>query len=155
MARKFLTVIASAALLSACASASRDFQGYVVDDAAPADIKPGEDTRSSVLTTLGSPSTSSVFGDEIWIYMSSTRERFAFYRPKVVDRTIVAIRFGEDDIVEEVLEYDETQGRVIQYASRETPTRGRELGLLEQIFGNVGRVALPQDTRAPGDIGRD
>ena len=96
-----------------------------------------------------------MFGDEIWIYMSSTRERFAFYRPKVVDRTIVAIRFGEDDIVEEVLEYDETQGRVIQYASRETPTRGRELGLLEQIFGNVGRVALPQDTRAPGDIGRD
>lgn len=83
-----------------------------------------------------------------------TRERFAFYHPRVVERTIVAIRFGEDDVVEEVLQYDQEDGRVINYASRETPTRGRELGLLEQIFGNVGRVALPQQQRDPGQIGQ-
>lgn len=154
MARNILLAIASAALLTSCASASRDFQGYVADDVKPADITPGEATRASVLADLGSPSTSSVFDESTWFYISSTRQRFAFYHPKVIDRTVVAIRFGEDDIVEEVLQYDEADGRIIKYASRETPTRGRELGLLEQIFGNVGRVALPQDAQSPGDVGR-
>ena len=154
MARNLLMVVATAALLSACASASRDYQGYIADEAKPADVKPGEDTRASVLSQLGSPSTESVFDDNTWFYLSATRQRFAFYHPKVVDRSIIAIQFGEDDVVEEVLQYDENDGRIIQYASRETPTRGRELGLLEQIFGNVGRVVLPQDSRSPGDIGR-
>lgn len=153
MARNLFLIVASAAILASCATPSRDFQGYVQDETAPADIKPGEDTRSTVLASLGSPSTSTAFGDDTWIYMSSTRERFAFYHPKVISRDIVAIKFGEDDVVEEVLQFDETDGRVIQYASRETPTRGRELGLLEQIFGNVGRVALPAERRSPGDIG--
>ncbi|HBJ91501.1 MULTISPECIES: outer membrane protein assembly factor BamE [Ponticaulis] len=154
MARKLFFVLASAALLSACANATRDYQGYVADEIAPADITPGTDNRSTVLGSLGSPSTTSLFDDNTWIYLSATRERFAFYHPRVVERTIVAIRFGEDDVVEEVLQYDQEDGRVINYASRETPTRGRELGLLEQIFGNVGRVALPQQQRDPGQIGQ-
>jgi outer membrane protein assembly factor BamE (lipoprotein component of BamABCDE complex) len=154
MARNIFLAIATAALLTSCATASRDFQGYVADEVKPADIKPGEASRASVLAELGSPSTKSVFDEDTWFYISATRQRFAFYHPKVVERTVVAIRFGEDDMVEEILEYDETDGRVINYASRETPTRGRELGLLEQIFGNVGRVALPQSDQTPGDIGR-
>lgn len=154
MARNILMIIASAAILTACASASRDVHGYIADDLKPADVKPGKDTRATVQAQLGSPSTSSIFDKNTWMYVSSTRQRFAFYHPKVIDRTIIAIRFGKDDVVDEVVKYDEKDGRVIQYAARETPTRGRELGLLEQIFGNVGRVALPQDSRAPGDIGR-
>ncbi len=154
MARKLIFAIASAALLTGCISPSRDFQGYVADDRKPAEVEPGEDTRSSVLADLGSPSTSSVFDENTWFYISATRERFTFFRPSVATRDVVAIRFGEDDVVEEVLHYDEADGRIIDYASRETPTRGRELGLLEQIFGNVGRVALPQQETAPGDIGR-
>ena len=59
---------------------------------------------------------------------------------------------AEDDVVDEILEYDENDGEVIRYAARQTATRGRELGLLEQIFGNVGAVALPQtNERTPGD----
>ncbi|MCU0732257.1 MAG: outer membrane protein assembly factor BamE, partial [Hyphomonas sp.] len=54
-----------------------------------------------------------------------------------------AIRFGEDDKVDEVLRYTAKDGQVISYAARETPTRGRELGLWEQIFGTVGAVRLP------------
>lgn len=154
MARPVVIALASAMLVSGCVTASRDFQGYIADEAKPVDIKPEEDNRTTVLAQLGSPSTSSVFDESTWIYMSATRERRAFFRPQVTSREVVAIRFGEDDLVEEVLQYDETDGRIIQYASRETPTRGRELGLLEQIFGNVGRVALPQEQTAPGQVGR-
>ena len=44
-------------------------------------------------------------------------------------------------------------GKVIAYNGRETPTRGRELTILEQLLGNVGRGGmLPNrdDEGAPG-----
>ena len=70
----------------------------------------------------------------------------------MVDRSIVAIRFSEDDAVDEVVKYDVTAGEIVSYASRETPTRGRELGFWEQIFGTVGAVRLPNsDEVTPGN----
>ena len=77
--------------------------------------------------------------------MSSTREQFAFYRPKTSERTVTAIKFGDDDSVQEVGLFNVEDGQTIRYASAETPTRGRELGLLEQIFGTIGAVQLPQE----------
>ena len=80
---------------------TKNYHGYIADEAAPSDIEPGVDTRSTVLARLGSPSTKSIFDDDTWIYMSSTRERFAFYLPKTSERTVTAIRFGNDDTVQD------------------------------------------------------
>ena len=86
------------------------------------------------------------------MYISDVQERVAFLKPKITKRSITAIRFGEDDKVDEVLEYSAEDGEVINYAARETPTRGRELGLWEQIFGTVGGVRLPNsDEATPGN----
>lgn len=149
-------VILAASLLAlplgACLSPSTDFHGYIADEAQPEAIAPGEDTRSSVLAQLGSPSTKSLFDENTWIYSTYTQERFAFYKPKTASRKIVAIQFGTDDKVEEVLAYDAEDGEVFSYAQRETPTRGRELGLWEQLFGTVGVVRLPNsDEATPGN----
>ncbi|MEO0983183.1 MAG: outer membrane protein assembly factor BamE [Pseudomonadota bacterium] len=149
--RKAILTALAVSLAAAC-TPSRDFHGYIPDEALPQDIEPGVDTRSTVLARLGSPSTSSIFDDNTWIYMSAARERIAWQRPKVSQRNITAIRFGDDDLVAEVLEYDIDDGQVVNYASRETPTRGRELGFLEQIFGSVGAVRLPVDEENPGGI---
>ena len=136
--------------LTACLSPARDFHGYIADEVQPFEIKPGEDTRSTVLAQLGSPSSESLFDNNTWFYFSDVQERFAFYKPTVVERSVVAIRFGEDDAVEEVVRYDASAGQIINYASRETPTRGRELGFWEQIFGTVGAMRLPNtDERTP------
>jgi outer membrane protein assembly factor BamE (lipoprotein component of BamABCDE complex) len=156
----------AAALVTGC-TATRDFHGYVPDQAFPEDVKPAVDTRSTVLARLGTPSTTSMFDnatqalspagkEKLWVYMSSTRELLAFYYPKVVQRSIIAIQFDEDDVVSDVLIYDVDDGRVVDYSSRITPTRGRELGILEQLFGTLGslRNQLPgmeQDNRQPGD----
>ena len=149
-------------------TATRDFHGYVPDQAFPEDVKPAVDTRSTVLARLGTPSTTSLFDkggeakvapgkEKLWVYMSSTRELLAFYYPKVVQRSIIAIQFDEDDVVSDVLVYDADDGRVLDYSSRVTPTRGRELGILEQLFGTLGslRNQIPgledRDNRQPGD----
>lgn len=41
-------------------------------------------------------------------------------------------------------QYSIKDGRVIAFASDVTPTRGRELSILEQLLGNVGRVSADQ-----------
>ncbi|HEX5008465.1 MAG TPA: outer membrane protein assembly factor BamE [Hyphomonadaceae bacterium] len=146
----------AAALLAGCA-ATRDFHGYVPDQALATDVQPAVDTRSTVLARLGTPSTTSIFDDNLWVYMSSTREVLTFYYPKVVAREIVAIQFDEDDVVSDVLVYDVNDGRTLAYNSRVTPTRGRELGILEQLFGTLGslRNQLPgqdqEQRRQPGE----
>lgn len=138
-------VLALVILTVAC-TPTRDFHGYLADETVPAEVEPGIDTRSSVLVRLGSPSTKGAFDNNTWIYITSLQERLAYYKPKVTARTVVAIRFSGEDVVDEVLAYNLDDGHVIRYASRETATRGRELGLWEQIFGNIGRYNyLPSD----------
>lgn len=137
--------------LSACLTPSRDFHGYIPDEVQPYDIKPGEDTRTSVMAQLGSPSTEGLFDTNTWFYISDVQERFAFYKPQVTERSITAIRFGEDDKVDEILRYTAEDGQVISYAARETATRGRELGLWEQIFGTVGAMRLPNTDEVTPD----
>jgi outer membrane protein assembly factor BamE (lipoprotein component of BamABCDE complex) len=145
----------AAALMAGCA-ATRDFHGYVPDQALATDVQPAVDTRSTVLARLGTPSTTSIFNDDLWVYMSSTRELLTFYYPKVVAREIVAIQFDDDDVVSDVLVYDVNDGRTLAYNSRVTPTRGRELGIIEQLFGTIGnlRNQIPgqqEERRQPGE----
>jgi len=152
MIKYAILALAATAMVTAC-SPIRSYHGYQADETKPADIEPGEDTRSTVLARLGSPSTKSVFDDNTWFYMSSQYSSIAYFKPKITEREIVAIKFGEDDVVDEIVQYDANDGEVIQYAARKTATRGRQLGLLEQLFGNVGTVRLPnQDNQNPGQI---
>ena len=141
-----ILLVLTLVIFTAACTPTRDFHGYLADETVPAEVEPGIDTRSSVLVRLGSPSTKGAFDNNTWIYITSLQERLAYYKPKVTARTVVAIRFSGEDVVDEVLAYNLDDGHVIRYASRETATRGRELGLWEQIFGNIGRYNyLPSD----------
>ena len=58
--------------------------------------------------------------------------------------------------VAEVTEYDVSDSRQVNYVARTTPTRGRELTLLEQVLGNVGRLPTDQlggQENLPGGAG--
>ena len=145
MIHKIFIPALGALFLAGCLTPTVDYQGYSADSIAPKEVKPGEDTRSSVIAQLGSPSTKGVFDENTWIYMSAKRERLAFYIPKVKERSVVAIKFSDDDFVDEVLVYDQDDGAVISYAARETETGGRQLSLIEQLLGNVGAVVVPTE----------
>jgi len=153
--RLALFAAASAAFLSACNPTLRS-HGYVATDVKPAEVLVGEDSRDTVYRQLGSPSTTAVFGDEIWYYISSSREELAFYEARTRSRSIVAISFGEDGTVAGIEEFDLEDGRTIRLVGRETPTRGRELSVLEQLFGNIGRLPTEQfggERDLPGGAG--
>lgn len=158
MSRMILSTSAAVLLLAAASACSptREYRGFVADSEEATQVQVGVDTKATVMTRLGSPSTQSPLDPSAWYYVASVQERFAFYRPETVDRDVLVVRFDANDTVSAVDRYGIERGRVISYNSNETPTRGRELGVLEQIFGNIGQSSpiRTQDQREnPRDRG--
>ncbi len=155
--RVSLTVLIAACAIgaSACNPVLRS-HGYRYTTQDVPEILVAEDTESSVLSRLGNPSTRGTFEDNTWYYISATRESLAYLRPATRDRRIIAVTFDENGVVSDVSEYGLEDGRVVAYADRETPTRGRELTFLEQLLGNVGRLPTEQfggEQNLPGGAG--
>jgi outer membrane protein assembly factor BamE (lipoprotein component of BamABCDE complex) len=147
-----LLVPAAAASLSACAPIT-SYSGFQAIESDPKDVKIGTDTKSTVRARLGSPSTTGAFDPNTWFYMNQLKSRVAFKKPEVVSRNVTAITFNKDsELVESVNSFTLKDGKVIAFNGRETPTRGRELTILEQILGNVGRGSLLRndDEGVPG-----
>lgn len=149
--------VALAALSGACAPIASQ-HGFVALDVKPGEVKVGEDTKSTVLERLGSPSAKATFDENTWFYMTQGVQRVAFYRPRVTKRDVVAVSFDEAEKVKTVNSYTLADGKVIALNGRETPTRGRELTIIEQLLGNVGRMANTlgnDEDRQPGGRRRD
>jgi outer membrane protein assembly factor BamE (lipoprotein component of BamABCDE complex) len=148
-------VLLGAGALSACTPVV-DRRGFLADESQTAPFATGVDSKQTVLTRMGNPSQTGVFDEQTWYYISAVQNQTAFYRPRTTERTITAISFGEDDKVANVRTYGLVDGRLINYDTRRTPTRGREVTFLEQIFGSVGRapVQLPgADPNLPTSAG--
>ena len=145
--RVAFAAIAASLLSSAACAPITSFSGFQAIESDPKDVKVGTDTKSTVRGKLGSPSATGAFDANTWFYMNQIKQRVAFRRPQVVARNVTAISFNKDsEAVESVNNYTLKDGKVIAFNGRETPTRGRELTILEQLLGNVGRGSmLPQN----------
>jgi len=129
--------------LSGCAPVVKN-HGYAPDDELLAGITAGTDTRGSVRRKIGRPSTTGVFTETGWYYVATTVEQYMYYEPKVSDRRVVAVQFDADDVVAAVNVYGLEDGRIIDLQTRTTPTHGRELTILQQLFGNLGTLSGEQ-----------
>ncbi len=142
-----VALVAPAALAIGACTPVNSYQGFQALDQTPAAVKVGEDSRSTVLAKLGTPTATSTVDKDTWFYMTQVQSRTAFYTPRVVNRNVVAISFDKGtDQVAQVQTFGMKDGRVIAYNSRETPTRGREMSIIEQLIGSIGTAsALPPD----------
>jgi outer membrane protein assembly factor BamE (lipoprotein component of BamABCDE complex) len=149
----FAALAAGLMATSACAPITT-YSGFQAIEASPKDIKVGEDTKSTVRGRLGSPSGTSTFDPNVWFYIDQIKERKAFFHPKVTRREVVVVTFNKDsEMVEKLDQLSLKDGKVIAFNGRETPTRGRELTIFEQILGTVGHGSmLPnEDDEVPGN----
>lgn len=139
--------------LAAC-SANVAHRGYLAKPGAFDQVREGM-PKSEVEATLGSPSTTAsvnLQGDSYY-YISSTTEQKAFFKPEEVKREVIAIRFDQNDQVASLGQYGLEDGQIISMNSRTTPVKGREMSILQQIFGNIGRPGpggLITPGRTPG-----
>ncbi|WP_374599317.1 outer membrane protein assembly factor BamE [Brevundimonas sp.] len=154
---KLTFAVLSAAVLTVACAPTVGQNGFQAIDAKPTDIVAGTDTRQTVLTRLGSPSTTSTFEkDTIWYYISQTTEKYTYNRPQVTQRSVTEITFNEAGQVAAVRTLGLEDGQRLAMNGNETPTRGRQLTILEQLLGNVGRGQLPRtDEDVPGQQRRD
>jgi outer membrane protein assembly factor BamE (lipoprotein component of BamABCDE complex) len=134
-----LALVAAGPLLAACAP-QVDTRGNLPLAEAVEQIRVGQ-PREQVSDVLGSPSTVALFDGEIWYYIGERTETVAFFRPTVLERKILAIRFDGSGRVDAIDRYDLADARPIAPIDRVTPTKGKELTFLQQIIGNVGRFS--------------
>jgi len=139
-ARLTLTAICLAmgtVTMSACSPLVEE-RGYIFDPADLDKLQTGS-SKEQVRTVMGSPSTVSTVDGEAWYYISSKFETVAFYAPEEVERSVAAVYFDKTDVVQQVAYYGLEDGQIVNFADRKTPTRGKELTILGQLFGNLGR----------------
>ena len=138
----------AAAAVSACTK-DIDARGNLPTTDSLALLAPGEQTRQDVRNLLGTPSTTSVFDNETWYYMSSQTTQYAFYPVEELERTVYKVNFDQRGILNDVVKVDLNDGREFTIVSRETPSKGRELSLIEQLIGNLGRFNSGREAQGP------
>ena len=132
----------SAIALAACGNTVQ-VRGNTPDPEDVAGIQPGVHSRQDIVDLLGSPSTVSTFEDRKWYYIGQKTQVVAFMKPEVLDRNVLVVTFDDTGVVEGTQHYDMADAQQVEPVERETPTEGRDLTFLQQLFGNIGRFSSP------------
>jgi outer membrane protein assembly factor BamE (lipoprotein component of BamABCDE complex) len=117
-------------------------RGYLPDPANESALKENKDTKTTVQARLGYPSTQATFGGDAWYYISSTEKRVAFFEPRVISRSILAVYFDKVGKVNDLKHFGLKDGHVVDFETRETITRGREMTFLQQLFNATPGVPI-------------
>jgi outer membrane protein assembly factor BamE (lipoprotein component of BamABCDE complex) len=137
-------LLAAALLVAAGACAPlRSHQGYIIDPDLVNSVRPGVDNRQSVLQTLGQPTFTSQFGGTDWYYVSRDSRNLAFRNPRPNEQTTLQISFDGAGNVTAIRKAGVDQVAGISPSRDKTPTLGRERGVFEELFGNIGTVGAP------------
>jgi len=134
-----LILLGSAAvtLLGACTPVIAQ-RGNMLEEYQIAKLTPGESSRSDVLRTIGSPTTTAPFDDTTWYYIGQETEKRGILDPEVVEERIFVVTFNEDGIMQSLQQQD--QGRLdVPITSDKTPTHGNEITVMQQFLGNLGK----------------
>ncbi len=129
-----------AGLLAAC-EGRLDVRGHVPDEEAVLAVQPGSFDRMQVAELLGTPSTMGTFDDKTWYYIGARTETTAFFDPDIIDQQVLMVKFDDSGVVETMKLYGVEDGRIVTPVEDVTPTHGRKLTVLQQIFGNIGRFS--------------
>lgn len=125
-------------------------QGYLVDEELLRSVQPGVDNKDSVARALGRPTMVSQWDDDNWYYVSRATKQYAFLKSSPSSQNILIVRFGPDGTVSEVQQRGLEQVADIVPNEDRTPTLGRETGIIEDLFGNLGTVGSMPGGGGPG-----
>ncbi|QFI65734.1 outer membrane protein assembly factor BamE [Sinorhizobium alkalisoli] len=141
LARAVVVASLSTAALAGCQTLDVGevlHQGYVVDQET-LNLVPVGSSREQVLLSLGTPSTTATFDNEVFYYISQTRKRpVAFMKPKIIDQSVLAVYFDKEGVVSQLAHYTLKDGKVFDMLSSTTPTGGKETSFLGQLLTGPG-----------------
>jgi len=127
-----------AVFLSGC-SPTVTQHGHRITDEDFTRIQPGVTTQREILQLLGSPSARAPFDDGRWYYVTQRSERMSFYQSEVTQQDVVTVTFNADGTVGGVERHGLDMAQTVLPNGDKTRTLGKELSVIEQLLGNVGR----------------
>jgi outer membrane protein assembly factor BamE (lipoprotein component of BamABCDE complex) len=150
--RRTVPLILVGALVPILASCETivDQRGFAPTPGSVEKLEVSSQSREDVVRLIGSPSAVSTFNPNVWYYISQKQETWAFLKPVMLDQDVLQLSFNESGRLQAMKKYNLADGRDIDMVSRITPTAGKELTVLEQIMGNVGRFSGPRQDTNPG-----
>lgn len=135
---KSVAVLASVFVLSACAATYQN-HGFVPSDDEMLDIIVGVDTKKSVESAVGKPTSSGVLEDGAWYYVGSKFKHYAYKKPQEIDRQVLAISFGKSGRVSNIERFSLEDGRVVTLSRRVTDSNIKGVSFIRQLLGSFGR----------------
>lgn len=151
--RTLLSLTVAGVVMAGACSPRIDVHGNLPEEDTISEIRPGESSRTQVVNLLGTPSTISTFQDDVWYYIGQRNEQLAFFRPEALERKVLKVQFGTNDIVSDTQLYTLAEGQEIELVERETPTEGQDITILQQLLGNIGRFNAGGGESGRGNTG--
>ena len=127
-----------------------DQRGFAPTPGSVEKLEVGTQSREDVVRLIGSPSSVATFNPNVWYYISQKQENWGPSRPWISEQNVIQISFNEQGRVANIKYYDLKDAQNITMVSRITPTSGKELTVLEQILGNVGKFSGGRQQSNPG-----
>jgi outer membrane protein assembly factor BamE (lipoprotein component of BamABCDE complex) len=134
----------------------RQLRGHLVEEEDLNQLVVGTSSRQDVEALLGSPSATGTFDSSEWFYIGGVTRQRPGRELAVEDQRVVRIRFDRDGRLADISRLSREDGRQIAVVQRVTPSPGNERTLLQQLFGNIGRVGpglTGQQQTGPGPSG--
>lgn len=138
------TVVAVAMMTLAGCDTKYRTHGYVPPEEDLQQIVPGIDTRATVEEVVGVPNASGVLNSSGYYYIESEVKHFAWQRPEVTNREIVAITFDDAGVVDNIVTYGLEDGQVVPLTRRVTRTSDGDISFIRKLFGNIGGLNVGQ-----------
>ena len=136
---KATVVLLGFGMVSAC-SAQYQNHGYVPTETEVTELIVGVDTRATVDDVVGPPSTAGVLGGGDYYYIRSRMKSFGMFRPKEIERQVLAISFNQDDTIANIERFGLERGRIVPLSRRVTDSSVVGNGFLRQMLGNFGKL---------------
>ena len=105
-------------------------------------LQEGVTSKEKLMKIMGSPTLiSDLDDDEAWIYYAEDVNKFLFFRPKIIERNLLVVRFDKIGTVRELKKIDLTQEeKKLDFISQYTAVDSHKVGFFKSIFSNVGQV---------------
>jgi outer membrane protein assembly factor BamE (lipoprotein component of BamABCDE complex) len=132
--------------LAAC-SPQHSYHGYSFEGKNIETIKAGQTTEHQILSTFGSPTTYSDFGDKTYYYIGMRSSRKAFLERKAEEQITLEVVFDHNGLVKSVETYTLERANPIEYEEHKTKLKGNDLNPIQQILRNVGKFNAPKSKK--------
>lgn len=130
--------VAIAISLGGCAPQFSN-HGYIPPQEDLDQLVVGIDTRSSVESAVGVPSSGGVLDNSGFYFVRSRVRAIGPLAPQVVERQVLAITFDTKGVVQNIERFGLERGQVVPLRRRVTTSGVSNNTFLRQLLGNLGR----------------